>query len=128
MIKMESKFSKLFEESKFALFVGAIIVAFFFIVFGITGARTVLGFILLFFLPTYLIFKNFDIEPEEKIAFSFFIGLGIFPTFAYYLGLLVSSMRWSIAISFVLLMAIGIAFSKYYPKLKKDKESKEEKD
>jgi len=128
MIKMESKFSKLFEESKFALLILAIIVAFFLIVFGITGAKVILGFILFFFLPTYLIFKNFDIEPEEKIAFSFFIGLGIFPTFVYYIGLLISSMRWSIAISFVLLLTIGIAFSKYYPKSKKDKESKEEKE
>ena len=129
---MVSKSIKSLEEklkdNQFAILMFLIAAAFFFVLLGLAGLRTFLGFVFLFFLPTYLIFRNFDIESEEKIAFSFLVGLGLFPTFVYYLGLLISSMRWSIAISFVLLMAIGIAFTKYYPKLKKDKESKEEKD
>jgi len=120
MIKMESKYTKLLKENKFAILLIAIVAVFFFILFGITGARTVLGILLLFSLPPYLIFKNFDLPLLEKVAFSFFIGLGIFPTCVYYLGLLFSSMRLAILISFILLMAIAIAFNSIYSKRKKE--------
>ena len=117
---MVSKYTKLLKEkikeNQFVVFLFLIAAAFFLILFGITGLRTFLGFVLLFFLPTYLIFKNFDLEPEEKIAFSFFIGLGVFPTCAYYLGLLFSSMILAILISFILLMAIAIIFNLKYSK------------
>ena len=116
---MESKYTKLLEKNKFAILLIAIIAAFFFILFGITGVRVILGFILLFFLPPYLIFKNFDLPLVEKIAFSFFIGLGVFPTCVYYLGLLFSSMRLAIVVSFILLIGVGIIFNLIYSKRKK---------
>jgi len=125
MIKMVSKYTKLLKENQFVVFLFLIAAAFFFILFGITGVRVILGFVLLFFLPTYLIFKNFDLPMMEKIAFSFFIGLGVFPTCVYYLGLLFSSMRLAIAISFILLMAIAIIFNSIYSK-HKEKSKKEE--
>jgi len=53
------------------------------------------------------------------------LGIGIFPTISHYLGMIFSSMKIAIVTSFVLLMAIGIAFNRYYPKLKKNKEDKE---
>lgn len=126
MIKMESKYTKLLKDNKFAILLIAIIAAFFFTLFGITGVRTILGLLLLFFLPPYLIFKNFNLPLGEKIAFSFFIGLGVFPTCVYYLGLLFSSMRLAILISFILLMAVAIIFnlahSKHKSKSKKEGE------
>lgn len=122
---MVSKYTKLLKENQFVVFLFLIAAAFFFILFGITGVRVILGFVLLFFLPTYLIFKNFDLPMMEKIAFSFFIGLGVFPTCVYYLGLLFSSMRLAIAISFILLMAIAIIFNSIYSK-HKEKSKKEE--
>lgn len=125
MMKMESKYSKLIDELKPIAILSVILVVFMFILFGIMGARVILGFSLLFFLPFYIILSNFDISVEEKAIFSLLLGIGIFPTISHYLGMIFSSMKIAIVTSFVLLMAIGIAFNRYYPKLKKNKEDKE---
>jgi len=124
-MKMESKYSKLIDELKPIAILSVILVVFMFILFGIMGARVILGFSLLFFLPFYIILSNFDISVEEKAIFSLLLGIGIFPTISHYLGMIFSSMKIAIVTSFVLLMAIGIAFNRYYPKLKKNKEDKE---
>ena len=66
-----------------------------------------LGIILLFMLPTYLILNNFSLEQDEKVIFSFFIGVGIFPSITYWLGMLIS-FRMAILITFIFLSALGI--------------------
>jgi len=83
-----------------------LILLFFLILFGITGVRTILG-TLLFLIPCYLILNNFNLELDEKIIFSFFIGIGFFSTFVYWLGLIIGSLRISTVIVFFVLVLIG---------------------
>jgi apolipoprotein N-acyltransferase len=93
--------------------IGILMILFFQILFGITGVRTITGVFLFFFLPFYLILDNFNLERNEKIVFSFFMGLGIFSTFVYYLGILVGSIRIAMVITFILLMVVAIMLKKF---------------
>lgn len=80
-----------------------------FMLFGITGARTVLGILLLFFLPSFLILSHFKLELQEKLFFSLFLGLGLFPLIAWYLGRAAGSLRLGALLAFLLLCGAGIA-------------------
>jgi hypothetical protein len=84
--------------------------------FGITGGRTLLGIVLFFFLPFYLILRRFAFEQDEKIFFAFFIGIGIFSTLVFYVGRVVPSFRASAAIAFVALVLISFAARKFVKK------------
>ncbi len=100
---MEVKFG----NREAAILVIALTALFSFMLFGFTGFKVMMGFILLFFLPFYLILDNFDLEMGEKVIFSFFIGVVMFPALVYLLGLLIS-VKLSILIVFVFLIAVGI--------------------
>ena len=114
-MKLEAKFG-----TKEALIVIGILVAlFFFLVFGITGLRTIIGIFLLFSLPFYLILDYFNLDSDEKIIFSFFLGIGFYSALTYYLGLILKSLRVGMLISFVILMGIGILL--FYKKKRKQK-------
>jgi len=76
---------------------------------------SVLGIILLFIVPIYFILDNFDLGQDEKIVFSFFLGVGIFPSLVYWLGLFIS-FRLSIFIAFVVLIVVGLLVRKFYKK------------
>ena len=106
------------EDKGILIGVGILIILFSLLLFGITGLRVVAGVFLLFLLPFYLILDNFELSFIEKILFSFFIGLGIFPSIAYGVALLVNSIRAAIVITFVLLVGIGFGI-RYYKKKKK---------
>ena len=101
-----------FGAKETAAVIGVITLIFFTALFGIAGARTIIAIPLFFFLPFYLILNNFDLPAGEKIVFSFFIGLGIFSSFVYYIGLLVSSVRIAIVITFVILIAAAFLIKK----------------
>jgi len=89
-----------------------LIALFSFIFFGFTGFKVIIGFILLFFLPFYLILDNFKLEMGEKIIFSFFIGAIMFPALVYLLGRLMS-VRISIWVSFVMFVLVGLLMRKF---------------
>ena len=90
-----------------------LVLLFTFALFGVTGLKTIFGVFLFFFLPFYLILDNFDLEKSEKIIFSFFIGIGVFSAFVYYLGMLFNSIRVATAATFVLLLTLGLLLRKY---------------
>jgi len=96
------------------LIIGIIIVIliFFFILFGLTGLKLIIGIGLLYILPFYLILDKFNLEKTEKLIFSFFIGIGIFPSIVYYLGMFFNSLRIAIVVTFVLLLALGLILRK----------------
>lgn len=99
-------------------FFGIILLAallFFYFMLGFSAAMSVLGIVLLFIVPMYLILNNFNLEQDEKIIFSFFIGIGIFPSIAYWLGMLIS-FRVAIFLTFVLLAGAGVLMKKFYRK------------
>ena len=90
-------------------FIGIIVVVilvFFYFILGFSGMMAALGIILLFIVPFYLILDNFNLGQDEKIIFSFFIGVGIFPAIVYWLGMIIS-FRLAILITFVVLIVIG---------------------
>ena len=100
-----------FKQIGFGLLAAALILAFFYFVLGFSGMMTALGIMLLFMLPTYLILNNFDLEQDEKMVFSFFIGIGIFPAIAYWLGMIIS-FRIAIFLSFMLLISASFIIRK----------------
>ena len=91
----------------------AVIMVFFYFILGFSGMMAVLGIILLFIVPFYLILDNFELRQDEKLVFSFFIGVGIFPAIAYWLGMLVS-FRIAILITFIVLLVVGYLVKKSY--------------
>jgi len=105
-------------NKELAIGILALVVLFSFFLFGFTGVKAIGGAILFFFLPFYLILDNFDIELWEKIIFSFFIGIGIFSIFVYYLGFVFGSVRVAVVVSFSLLVCIGFVFKKVKKQLK----------
>jgi apolipoprotein N-acyltransferase len=80
-----------------------LIALFSFMFLGFVGFKVLFGMILVFFLPFYLILDNFNLTRGEKIIFSFFIGLGVFPSIVYWLAIFIL-FKLSIVITFVILM------------------------
>ena len=95
------------ENLGFIVIVIIVTLVFFYFILGFSGMMTSLGIMLLFILPTYLMLNNFNLEQDEKIVFSFFIGVGIFPSITYWLGILIS-FRIAILITFLLLLITGV--------------------
>ena len=95
--------------------------AFFYFNYSWTGVRLIIGSLLLFFIPFYIFLDSFDLTIGEKLIFSFFIGIGIFPLITYYLTRVLVSLRVSIFICFIILMLSSFLFRKFY-KGKKKKE------
>ena len=91
-----------------------IISIFLFVFFGMTGFRVFLGIILVS-LPIYLIIDTFDLSSGEKFVFSFILGITVYPSLVYALGLLIP-FRMSIAVVFVFLMLIAIILRKFKKK------------
>ena len=92
-----------------------IMLAFFYMILGFAGMMSALGVILLFILPMYAIFDNFDLQQDEKIVFSFFAGVGVFPSMVYWLGTVIS-FRLAILVTFVLLVVLGAVLRKFWKK------------
>jgi hypothetical protein len=80
------------------------------ILFGAAGLKTLLAMFLFFLLPTYLIIDLFDFKTEEKIFFSFCIGLGLFPLIVWYVNRVVPSLRISLILAFTLIIGIALLF------------------
>lgn len=89
----------------------AMILAFSYFVFGITGIRVALG-IFFITLPFYFILNNFQLEEGEKIIFSLLMGFTLFSSLVYLLGLVIS-FRLGIIITFILLVAVAFGIKKF---------------
>lgn len=100
-------------SDKVTLGVIVVLIALFsFIFLGFIGFKVIFGMLLVFFLPFYLILDNFSLSLGEKVIFSFFIGVGIFPAIVYWLGILMS-FRLAILIAFVLLILAGVSVRRF---------------
>lgn len=94
-------------DDKITFGIIAVLIALFSIIFlGFTGLKVLFGMLLVFFLPFYLILDSFELSRSEKIIFSFFIGIGVFSSITYWIGVLVS-FKIAIVITFVLLLVIA---------------------
>lgn len=102
----ESKESILFES-----IILLIILIFSYYLFGAAGIRVALGIVFMS-LPFYLILNNFDFGEGEKFVLSILMGITLFPSFAYLLGLIIS-FRIAIAVSFAVFLATAAIMWKY---------------
>jgi len=99
-------------------FIGIIIVIillFFYFILGFSGMMAALGIILLFIVPIYLILDVFDLGQDEKIVFSFFLGVGIFPSLVYWPATIIS-FKLSVFISFIVLLVVAYLVRKFHKK------------
>lgn len=99
-------------DKEIVLIIGALAVIFFFYLFGITGIRVIIAALVLA-LPFYLILNNFKFELSEKIIFSIYASIGIFPSIAYYLGLALGNLALAAGATFLLLMCVAFAVEKF---------------
>ena len=106
---------KIIENLGFIGIIAAVVLVFFYFILGFSGMMAVLGIMLLFIFPIYLILDNFDLKQDEKIVFSFFLGVGIFPSLVYWPATVIS-LRLSIVISFVILVVVAYLVRKFYKK------------
>jgi len=90
----------------------AIIVGFQLIFFGLTGLLILLAFLILV-VPVYLIINNFQLLPSEKVYFSVYSTIGIFPTFVYFIALAINNFALAIGITFLLLSGIGLGLRSF---------------
>lgn len=75
--------------------------------FGLVGVRTIGAMAVFFFLPFYLVMRNLPFEGDERVFFSFFVGLAFFSLFVFYFGRLVPSFRLSVVAAFVVLLVVS---------------------
>ena len=89
-----------------------IVALFLFWVFGTQGVQLLIPVFILG-VPLYLIFNNFKFDFSEKIVFSLYASIGIFPSFVYFLGLWIGNLIVAVGITFFLLSGIGMVLSKF---------------
>ena len=99
------------DDMKLTAIIVILATVFSYFILGLSGAASIFGIMLFFVLPTYLIMQNFNLEQDEKIVFSFFAGVGIFPSIAYYLGMVIS-FKLGLFVTFILLAGAGLLISK----------------
>ncbi len=96
---------------KMICFVFAVLLLQSFVFFGVTGLKTFVGMIIIFFLPFFLIIYNLSLDFDEKVFFSLFIGLIVFSQILWYIDRIVHNIYWSGLITGFLLYGIGIYLS-----------------
>lgn len=90
-----------------------------FVLFNLTGFRTIVGFALLFVVPVLLLMRHLSLDFEEKVFFSLFIGIGLFPLLVWFVNQLLPSFRLSILAAFVLVVVLGLFLPRILARLKK---------
>lgn len=107
MLKLENKY---FLSGLFV-----IILLPFFIFFGITGIRFIVGFVLMI-TPIVLFLNLFDLELDEKLIIGTFISIPFFPLIVWYFNWVISSLRITIVITFLILTSLALTLNKLFKK------------
>ncbi len=104
----------------FAWIAAAFAVAVFaFFLFGVPGFLTVAAFVVLFVVSFFFVLKNFGLDIEEKVFFSLFIGVGLFPLAVWLVNRLVPSFRLSAVLALALLALAGFFWPGISARLRK---------
>ena len=93
------------ENLRFIIIIIVSMLLFFYFILSFSAFMAVLGIILLFIIPIYLLLEKFDLGQDEKLAFSFFLGVGIFPSITYWLGMIIS-FKIAIFVTFIFLLIV----------------------
>ncbi|MEK6984009.1 MAG: hypothetical protein AABX33_05525 [Nanoarchaeota archaeon] len=98
----------------FAFAIALLILIFFYVLFGITGAKVALGIIFIS-LPFYMLLSSFELNEGEKMIFSILMGLTLFSSVVYLLGLVIP-FKIAIIVTFLLLISAAYLTGKYKSK------------
>ena len=90
-----------------------------FALFGLAGFRTILAIAVLFVISPLLFLKNASLEIEEKIFFSLFIGIGLFPLLAWLVNQVLPSFRVSVIAALAIAVSAGLFSSRILGRLHK---------
>jgi len=85
-----------------------VIILFFTILFKSTGLKVIIFLYLCYLVPLYIILDKFkptkSLAKPEKIIFSIFISIGLFPILTHYIGRITNSLKTASIITFIILM------------------------
>lgn len=95
-------------KGKIAILALAAATSYFFL--GLSAARAIIGISIFWIFPAYIIISPLNLKDEEKLALSFFIGIVIIPSLAYWLAF-VLPFRASIYAVTGSLLAFGTYFA-----------------
>jgi hypothetical protein len=105
-----------------AWIIGAIAIASYAaILFGKAGFFTITGIVFLFILPGMFIMRKTGFDPEEKIFFSLFSCIGLFPLLAFGINQVVPSFKISAIAGWLLVAVIGMSVPILVKNLRKPK-------
>lgn len=90
-----------------------------FALFGMPGFRAVAGIMALFALPVLLLLKNTGLDAEEKVFFSLFVGISLFPLAAWLVNRAVPSFRLSAVLALAGFAAVGFFAPRISARLRK---------
>lgn len=90
-----------------------------FVLFGLPGFRTIMAVAVLFIVPPLLLLKNTGLELEEKIFFSLFVGIGLFPLLAWLVNQVLPSFRVSVIAALSVVAAAGFFAPRISGRLRK---------
>lgn len=96
-----------------------VIAAVAFALFGMPGFRAIVGITVLFALPVLLLLKNTGLDAEEKVFFSLFAGIGLFPLAAWLVNRAVPSFRLSAVLALAGFVAAGFFAQRISARLRK---------
>ena len=77
-------------------------------IMGFAGFKVLAAMMALFIIPTYIILGSLGMERGEHFFMALFLGIIVMPLGAFYLNLVIPSMKLSAAILWVALTGIGI--------------------
>tara|TARA_Y100000310_G_C20694831_1_gene824874 strand:+ start:4577 stop:4924 length:348 start_codon:yes stop_codon:yes gene_type:complete len=85
--------------------------------FQFEGVRSVLAMVLIYVIPTYMILNNFNLETDEKIFFSLFLGLSLFTLAVWFVDRILPSLKLSLFVTFILVVGVGFLLKRYRTQL-----------
>lgn len=96
-------------RSGYAAWIVSLVLASFFaaVLFGFAGFRTILAIALFFVVPVFLLLRRTSLDVEEKVFFSLFMGLGLFPLAVWAVNQALPSFRLSVPVAFALFAFAG---------------------
>ena len=89
------------------------------ILFGFPGFRAIVAIAVLFIIPVFLLLWHTNLDAEEKIFFSLFIGIGLFPLAVWAVNRVLPSFRLSVPAAIALFALAGFFLPKVLGKAPK---------
>ena len=98
------------------------IAVFAFILFGLAGFRVIVALAILFVAPVLVLLRSVNLDFDEKVFFSLFIGIGLFPLLVWYINQALPSFRVSIVAALSVAAAAGFFAPRISGRLRKKKQ------